>query len=137
MKHLACKPYHTRTSHILPLDILYHPPSCTNKGGLADAVGSVKTKGWKSDQWQIQSTFCTKECQLHAVRDIALQAKFLFDMQIPLEIAIRETSDSGAPIAASNPRSASAVAYHKIAARLKEKLFDAAATRQPPIFSAE
>ena len=58
-------------------------------------------------------------------------------LQIPLEIAIRETSDSGAPIAASSPQSASALAYHKIATRLKEKLFDPAAGRQAPTFSAE
>ena len=58
-------------------------------------------------------------------------------LQIPLEIAIRETSDSGAPIAASSPKSPSALAYHRIATRLKEKLFDPTATRITPSITTE
>jgi len=50
--------------------------------------------------------------------------------QIPLNIAIRETSDAGAPISASDPSSSSAQAYHRIAARIKEKLFDPAQQSQ-------
>ncbi|KAK9817145.1 hypothetical protein WJX72_010281 [[Myrmecia] bisecta] len=42
--------------------------------------------------------------------------------QIPLHISIRETSDAGAPIVASNPGSPSAQAYSKLADRVWEKL---------------
>ena len=52
------------------------------------------------------------------------------DVQIPLNIAIRETSDAGAPIVASDPSSASAQAYQAIAHRLKQKLFDPKASGQ-------
>jgi len=52
------------------------------------------------------------------------------NVQIPLNIAIRETSDAGAPISASDPSSSSAQAYHRIAARIKEKLFDPAQQSQ-------
>ena len=51
-------------------------------------------------------------------------------VQIPLNIAIRETSDAGAPIVASDPSSASAQAYQAIAHRLKQKLFDQASGQQ-------
>ena len=42
--------------------------------------------------------------------------------EIPLHIAIRETSDAGTPITATQPDSPQAKAYRKIAARLWEKL---------------
>ena len=42
--------------------------------------------------------------------------------EIPLHIAIRETSDAGTPITATQPGSPQAKAYRKIAARLWEKL---------------
>ena len=51
-------------------------------------------------------------------------------LQIPLNIAIRETSDAGAPIVASDPSSAGAQAYKAIAHRLKQKLFDTEAAGQ-------
>lgn len=53
-------------------------------------------------------------------------------MQIPLEIAIRETSDAGAPIAASCPQDSSAVAYHQIASKLRRKLFEENEQRLAP-----
>jgi ATP-binding protein involved in chromosome partitioning len=43
-------------------------------------------------------------------------------LQVPLHIAIRETSDSGAPIVASVPGSPQAAAYRAIAARVMQKL---------------
>jgi ATP-binding protein involved in chromosome partitioning len=42
--------------------------------------------------------------------------------QIPLNIAIRETSDAGAPIVASQPDSAAAAAYVSVAERVWAKL---------------
>ena len=42
--------------------------------------------------------------------------------EIPLHIAIRETSDAGTPITATQPDSPQAKAYRKIAARLWQKL---------------
>jgi ATP-binding protein involved in chromosome partitioning len=50
----------------------------------------------------------------------ALGAEFLGE--IPLHIAIRETSDSGTPITDSDPASPHAMAYQAIAARLWDKI---------------
>ena len=52
--------------------------------------------------------------------------------EIPLDIAIRETSDSGQPIVVSQPDSAHAKTYRAIAKRLLEKLAPAGARRAPP-----
>ncbi len=52
--------------------------------------------------------------------------------EIPLDIAIRETSDSGQPIVVSAPGSAHAKSYRAIAKRLLEKLAPAGARRAPP-----
>jgi ATP-binding protein involved in chromosome partitioning len=46
--------------------------------------------------------------------------------EIPLDIAIRETSDSGHPIVVSDPTSAHATVYRAIAERVWEKLAGAA-----------
>lgn len=43
-------------------------------------------------------------------------------MQIPLNIAIRETSDVGAPIVATQPDSSAAAAYVSVAERVWQKL---------------
>ncbi|MFN4165416.1 MAG: iron-sulfur cluster carrier protein ApbC [Ferrovibrio sp.] len=54
--------------------------------------------------------------------------------ELPLNIAIRETSDGGAPIVASQPDSEEAKAYRAIAAKVAEKLDrDAGASRMPKI----
>jgi len=52
--------------------------------------------------------------------------------EIPLDIAIRETSDSGQPIVVSQPQSAHAKSYRAIGKRLLEKLAPAGARRAPP-----
>jgi len=52
--------------------------------------------------------------------------------EIPLDIAIRETSDSGQPIVVSQPASPHAKSYRAIAKRLLEKLAPAGARRAPP-----
>ncbi|HEY7609316.1 MAG TPA: iron-sulfur cluster carrier protein ApbC [Alphaproteobacteria bacterium] len=52
--------------------------------------------------------------------------------EIPLDIAIRETSDSGQPIVVSQPQSPHAKSYRAIAKRLLEKLAPAGARRAPP-----
>ena len=52
--------------------------------------------------------------------------------EIPLDIAIRETSDSGQPIVVSQPGSPHAKSYRGIARRLLEKLAPAGARRAPP-----
>jgi ATP-binding protein involved in chromosome partitioning len=52
--------------------------------------------------------------------------------EIPLDIAIRETSDSGQPIVVSQPGSAHAKSYRAIAQRLLAKLAPAGARRAPP-----
>jgi ATP-binding protein involved in chromosome partitioning len=51
--------------------------------------------------------------------------------EIPLDIAIRETSDAGTPITARDPASLQAKAFAAIAARVAAKL-DAGDTRAPP-----
>ena len=50
--------------------------------------------------------------------------------ELPLDIAIRETSDSGHPIVASDPHSAHAKVYRAIAERVWSKL--GAGERTPP-----
>lgn len=42
---------------------------------------------------------------------------------VPLTLSIRETSDSGSPIVASQPQSAEAKAFHLIGAQVAEKIF--------------
>ena len=60
-------------------------------------------------------------------------AKFGVDFlgEIPLDIVIRETSDAGTPIVASNPTSAHSLAYGEIAAKIWRKL-DATPQRAAP-----
>ncbi|MDR3517018.1 MAG: iron-sulfur cluster carrier protein ApbC [Azospirillaceae bacterium] len=55
--------------------------------------------------------------------------------EIPLDIAIRETSDSGQPITVSQPDSAHAQAYRAIAARIWDQV--AAGPQQGPAISIE
>ena len=43
-------------------------------------------------------------------------------LQVPLEIAVRETSDAGVPIVIAHPDSASAAVYRNIAERVAQKL---------------
>ena len=62
-----------------------------------------------------------------------LGMEFLGEM--PIDIAIRETSDSGQPIVVSNPESPQAKAYQAIAKRIWEKakpLIEAGGARQAP-----
>ncbi len=55
-------------------------------------------------------------CQAVALTEV------LGPLQVPLEIGIRETSDAGSPIVASQPESKEAQVYASIANRLKQKL---------------
>jgi ATP-binding protein involved in chromosome partitioning len=52
--------------------------------------------------------------------------------EVPLDMAIRETSDAGLPIVASQPDSPHAEAYRTIAAKVREQLGSAAAARPAP-----
>ena len=60
-----------------------------------------------------------------------LDADFLGD--IPLDLKIRETSDSGNPIVIADPESPHAKAYLSIAERVFEKLEDGATKAAPNI----
>jgi len=62
-----------------------------------------------------------------------LGAEFLGE--VPLDIAIRETSDDGHPIVAAQPESAHAQTFRRIASRLAEKL--GSARRQAPTIVVE
>ena len=53
--------------------------------------------------------------------------------EIPLQIAIRETSDAGTPITAATPSSEAALAFHAIAAKIIDRLAQPARTA-PRIF---
>lgn len=53
--------------------------------------------------------------------------------QVPLELAVRETSDAGAPIVASQPESASAKVYRSIAERVEQKLAQTGPAAGPKI----
>jgi len=50
--------------------------------------------------------------------------------QIPLHVAIRETSDAGTPIVASQPAGEAAAAYVSVAERVWAKLQEADARRE-------
>lgn len=52
--------------------------------------------------------------------------------EVPLEMKIRETSDAGSPIVASQPDSPQAAAYRGIAARVREQLGSGAAAKPSP-----
>jgi ATP-binding protein involved in chromosome partitioning len=52
--------------------------------------------------------------------------------EIPLDIAIRETSDSGRPVVATDPDSAHAKAYRAIAANVRDQLERETTTRPAP-----
>ncbi len=53
--------------------------------------------------------------------------------EIPLDMAIRETSDGGAPVVASAPESPQAAAYVALASRVRAALFESGRVdRQPP-----
>jgi len=52
--------------------------------------------------------------------------------EVPLEMSIRETSDAGLPIVATQPDSASAAAYRAIAAKVRDQLGTAGPARSAP-----
>jgi ATP-binding protein involved in chromosome partitioning len=52
--------------------------------------------------------------------------------EIPLDMSIRETSDAGLPIVASQPDSPHAEAYRAIAARVREQLETGGAAKPAP-----
>jgi ATP-binding protein involved in chromosome partitioning len=52
--------------------------------------------------------------------------------EVPLEMSIRETSDAGLPIVATQPDSASAAAYRAIAANVRDQLGAAGPSRTAP-----
>ena len=52
--------------------------------------------------------------------------------EVPLDLAIRETSDEGRPIAVSDPDSPNAQIFRGIATRIWEKVAGDAARRPPP-----
>ena len=52
--------------------------------------------------------------------------------EVPLDIAIRETSDGGTPITVAEPDNPHALVFRRIAARIWEKVAGADAQRRPP-----
>src|SRR5215468_1459527 len=52
--------------------------------------------------------------------------------EVPLDIAIRETSDGGTPITVAEPDNPHALVFRRIAARIWEKVTGADAQRRPP-----
>ncbi|MFQ5534234.1 MAG: P-loop NTPase [Sphingomonadales bacterium] len=70
-------------------------------------------------------------------REAAEQAGTAFLGEIPLHIAIRETSDAGIPIVASNPDSAEAAAFMAIARTVAEKIEIALEADAKPRMQAE
>ena len=54
-------------------------------------------------------------------------------LQVPLQLAIRETSDAGTPIVAHQPDSPPAQAYQHIAALIYDKLQQLPTQLQPPL----
>jgi ATP-binding protein involved in chromosome partitioning len=62
----------------------------------------------------------------------AERLKVPFLGEVPLEMIIRETSDSGLPIVATKPDSPQAAAYRAIAARVRDELGGGAAAKPAP-----
>lgn len=58
-------------------------------------------------------------------------------MQVPLQLAIRETSDGGKPITAQAPDSAAAQIYTSIAEKIYQKLLDTPTQLQPPLLNQD
>ena len=54
-------------------------------------------------------------------------------LQVPLQLAIRQTSDAGTPIVAHQPDSASAQAYQRISTLIYDKLQQLPTQLQPPL----
>ena len=52
--------------------------------------------------------------------------------EVPLDLAIRETSDGGRPITIADPESPHAAVFRGIAARVWEKVSGESALRPPP-----
>jgi len=65
-------------------------------------------------------------------RDEAVRLGLPFLGEVPLDLAIRETSDAGTPIVRSAPDSPQAEAYMAIAATLRDRLAGGATLRPPP-----
>ena len=65
-------------------------------------------------------------------RTCAAQYGVDFLGEVPLEIAVRETSDAGRPIVVSEPESATAAIYRDLATRVRERLGVGAAGRPAP-----
>jgi ATP-binding protein involved in chromosome partitioning len=83
------------------------------------------------------STFICPHCGTRSdifghggARDEAERIGVPFLGEVPLDIAIRETSDAGAPVVASAPESPHAQSFRAIAARVRDGL--AAESRPPP-----
>lgn len=57
-------------------------------------------------------------------------------LQVPLQLAIRETSDAGTPIVAYQPDSPSAQAYQCIAKLIYDKLQQLPTQLQPPLLGS-
>ena len=66
-------------------------------------------------------------------RHEAERLKVPFLGEVPLEMAIRETSDAGLPIVATQPDSPHAAAYRAIAAKVREQLSGGASRPAPKI----
>ncbi|MDB5370812.1 MAG: iron-sulfur cluster carrier protein ApbC [Roseomonas sp.] len=84
------------------------------------------------------SYFCCPNCNHRSeifghggARAEAERMKVEFLGELPLKLAIRELADAGTPIAIARPESDEAKAYHAIAARLRSKVLEGAATVAP------
>jgi ATP-binding protein involved in chromosome partitioning len=85
------------------------------------------------------STFICPKCGTRSdifghggARQEAERLKVPFLGEVPLEMAIRETSDAGLPIVATQPDSAQAAAYRAIAERVRDQLSGGAAAKPGP-----
>ena len=70
-------------------------------------------------------------CRLFSCRHAA-DLRGICPPQVPLEIAVRETSDAGVPIVIAHPDSASAAVHRSIAQRIAQKLAAGAGAQAPP-----
>jgi ATP-binding protein involved in chromosome partitioning len=79
---------------------------------------------------------CGGETQIFGhggARETAARLGFDFLGEVPLHMAIRETSDAGKPITANTPTSAHAQAFLAIARRVAAKLQEGAPRQAPTI----
>ena len=99
---------------------------------LAEETGLDRAFGETTPE-EIDQAFLFWAADVHRALWPAEELDMEFLGEIPLDIAIRETSDAGTPITVTQPDSPHAQAYRQLADRVAEKLAGGAGRQAPRI----